>query len=791
MRLLFLIFFLITNIQAFAQIVRISGIIVNQDGDPVEGVAIRVSDSDKGAIANSAGEFGLNLSPGNYKVIFSHINYKERIEKLNASEDKFITVVLEEKFTTLEQVEIVGDREGQIRSQVSVSKIEPNAIKDLPTPFGEFNKILSTLPGVVAQNEFSSAYMVRGGNYDENLVYVNGITVYRPFLARAGWQEGLSFVNVDMIESVEFSSGGWQPRYGDKLASNLVVRYKKPDEFKASATAGLLGGAAHVEGRIKGAGIRYAAAARHKRWKYLLNTLETSGRYQPSFTDAQAFINFDLDHKNGANKKSGSEIDLLLSYARNRYFTIPENRETTIGNLMEGFIRLYIGFEGKEVMEYDTWQAGGKFTHSFSPVVKNELIVSGFKTREREYFDIEGGYRLCDVDKEIGSESFDKCIALRGIGTQYHHGRNRLEANLINIEDQLTLMTGNAGKLEAGVGLSHTVIDDFLQEYAFLDSADYVTVDESISARQSISYNNLSGYIQHSMDFREHSVAFGVRFLYTGYGNWLLASPRFQYAYRPGWNSDWVFKLATGIYRQPPFYREFRDREGQLHKGLKPQSSVHVIAGADHNLKIWGRAFKFIGEAYYKYLYHVIPYEVDNIRIRYLPGLEAKAYATGLDLRLSGEYVPGTESWLSIGFLTTREDIKNDGKGYLRRPSDQRLTASIFFEDHFANDPTMRMNLNVQFGAGLPFGPPGRVDQRTSFSGDFYERVDIGFSKLLSHKKREGKLFSRFWVAVEILNLFANENIASYTWIKDFNSRQYAVPNALSNRFVNLKLTVN
>ena len=744
----------------------------------------------RGAATDSSGRFELTLPAGPHEIAIQHVNYAPVVKRVVVEEgiETETRIVLKERLTTLEHVEIVGDREGQIRSQISVSKVEPRAVKDLPTPFGEFNKILSTLPGVVGQDEFSSAYMVRGGNYDENLVYVNGIPVYRPFLARAGRQEGLSFVNVDMVENVEFSSGGWQPKYGDKLSSNLVIRYKKPTRFRASATVGLLGGSAHVEGQIRNAGIQYAAATRHKRWKYLLNTLETEGRYQPSFSDLQAY--FHIDPGKGVRALK-SEFDLLLSYARNRYFTIPENRETTIGNLAQGFVRLFIAFDGKEIMEYDTWQAGGKFTHSFSSTLKNELVVSGFKAREREYFDVEGAYRLCDVDKQIGSHTFDRCLSLLGVGSQYSHARNRLEANLINVENQLSLMTGNAGKIEAGVGLSHAVIDDFLQEYSFLDSAGFVTVEESASSNKQISYDNFSGYLQHSFRAGEHTFAYGVRFLLTGIGDWFLASPRFQYAYQPQWKNDWAFKFATGIYRQPAFYREFRGLTGDALKTVIPQSSLHFIAGADHNLKIWRRDFKFSGEAYYKRLNHVIPYEVDNVRIRYLPNYEAKAYAAGFDLRLSGEYVPGTESWLSIGLLTTREDLQGDGKGFVRRPSDQRLTVGMFFEDHFANDPTMRMNLNIHFGSGLPFGPPGRVDQRTAFRGDFYERVDIGFSKMwpLTHSAR--KVFKNLSMAVEVLNLFANENVASYTWIKDFNNVQYAVPNALSGRFINLKATLN
>jgi hypothetical protein len=796
MRFFIFIFLILSNLPLWAQKATIAGTVVNQHHIPIEGVNIKIEIYNIGTSTNARGEFKLEVPAGNIEATFLHINYNITTARLTlaAGEIKNLHIVLEERIETLDQIEIFGETEIQIRSQASLLRLSPKAVKALPTPFGEFNKILSTLPGVVGQNEFSSAYMVRGGNFDENLVYVNDIPIYRPFLVRSGQQEGLSFVNTDLVGSVGFSSGGWQPRYGDKLSSSLNIEYKRPTRFDASLSAGLLGGTAHVEGLVENAGIKYLVGIRHKQWKYLLNTLETHGKYQPNFTDAQAFFNFDLSKRGGISKRSSSEVDLLMSYAHNRYNVIPESRETTLGNIFTDILKLYVGFEGKEVLEYNTYQVGTKFTHRFNPRVKNALIVSGFNTREREYFDVEGFYRLCDVDKRPGSETYNQCLSIRGTGTNYNHGRNRLEANLINVENQLSLLVGSSSKIEIGAGFNHSAIDDYLREFSFIDSADYVTIDESISSDNTFAHNQYTAYFQNTQNLiGGHVVTYGARFHYHDLNGQFLTSPRLQYAYHPGWTADWVFKFAAGLYRQPPFYREFRDRSGNLNTKIKAQSSLHFIVGIDHHLKIWDRDFKLVSEAYHKYLYDVIPYDVDNVRIRYMATNMAKAYAWGMDFRLSGEFIPGTDSWFSVGVLSTREDIENDGKGYIRRPTDQRVMVSMFLEDHFQNDPTMRMNLNLQFGTGLPFGPPYNPALRNALQGDYYARVDIGFSKMLASRKEvsQGGVFNHVWLGVEILNLLANENIISYTWVKDFNNVQYGVPNSLSSRFFNVKLTVN
>ncbi len=781
--LFFLIFFLI-SLSGYAQI-ALHGTIIDVEGEPIESANVQLPNYQLGTSSNQLGQFKL-LLPDNdiWKIRVTHINYQPLDTILylsNVSSDPVFQ--LKEAITTLSQVEIRGSQTQTVESQPSTFKIDPIAAKMLPTPFGEFNMLLSTLPGVVSNNELSSAYQVRGGNFDENLVYVNDIPVYRPFLIRAGQQEGLSFVNPDLVSGIQFSSGGWQSKFGDKLSSNLLIDYKKPQNFGGSVTLGLLGGAMHLEGASSDKKLSYLLGIRHKRSQYLLNTLETQGEYLPQFTDLQSFINYKISPK--------SELGVLMAYASNRYLVVPENRETTFGNLQEGFLRLFVAFDGREILEYDTYQSGLKYTHRFNKKFKSHLISSVMSTREREYQDLEGGYRLCDVNKQVGSRDFDQCLSIRGIGTNFTYARNRLNATVINTENRNELKLSNNNTLEFGVGVFHQVIDDMFQEYSFLDSADFVAVDYSVEEKQQINGAQFFGYLQDKMVIDSiHHFNVGVRVNYFDINRQLLISPRLQYAFFPKWKRETAIKFSLGYYQQPPFYREFRNYQGQLNLDLLAQSSIHMIAGFEHHLEFWGRPFNLSSEIYYKHLYNVVPYDVDNVRIRYLADNNATAYATGIDLRLSGEFVPGTQSWFSLSVLSTREDVENDGQGFIRRPSDQNINLGVYFEDYLPNDPTMRMNLNLLVGSGLPFGPPNNIRNRSAFNGEIYRRVDLGLSKLIKMNKMLGTN-GNLWLGVEILNLLGADNVISYSWIKDFNNLQYGVPNSLSARFLNIRAIVN
>lgn len=784
MKNFFVSIFLLVSISSYAQI-TLQGKVVDQKGEPIEGANIQLSNFNLGTSSDLAGKFSLVLpDQSSWNLRVTHINYYALDTTLNLSNVAANPVfILSESTKTLSQVEIRGSQTQEIEMQPSTIKIDPIAAKTIPTPFGEFNRLLITLPGVVSNNELSSAYQVRGGNFDENLVYVNDIPVYRPFLIRAGQQEGLSFVNPDLVSEIEFSSGGWQAKYGDKLSSNLLIDYKKPESFGGSVTLGLLGGALHMEGASRNKKLSYLVGLRHKRSQYLLNTLETEGEYLPQFTDLQSFVNYKINEK--------SELGVLMAYASNRYLVIPENRETTFGNLKEGFLRLFVAFAGREVLEYDTYQGGFKFSHQVSNKFKSHLITSVMTTREREYQDLEGGYRLCDVNKEVGSADFDRCLTIRGIGTNFTYSRNRLNATVITAENRNEIKLNENHQLEFGFGAFHQQIDDVFQEYSFLDSADFVNIDYQVDETNELNGTQFFTYLQDRLILNAvHHINLGVRLNYFDINDQILISPRLQYAFFPRWQREAAFKLSVGYYQQPPFYREFRNYQGQLNLDLLAQSSIHFIAGMEHNLEIWNRPFNLSSEVYYKHLYNVVPYDIDNVRVRYLAENNATAYATGIDFRLSGEFVPGTQSWFSLSFLSTREDVEGDGQGYIRRPSDQNINLGVYFEDYLPNDPTTRMNLSLFVGSGLPFGPPNDLRNRSAFNGEIYRRVDLGLSKLIKLEKLLGKN-GNLWLGAEILNLLGTDNVISFTWVKDFNNLQYAVPNSLSARFLNIRAIVN
>lgn len=785
----FIFFFCLLSSSGLAQEITINGTVRNEDGMPVADVNIGLKGTGAGTNTGSNGFFSLTVPvKDSLTLVFSHVEYISREKTIYPERKDEVTleVVLQWNTQLLNQVEISG-RNDQMRRQVSVVDIAPKSAVMLPSPFGEFNKVLSTLPGVTSNNELSSAYAVRGGNFDENLVYVNGIKIYRPFLIRAGQQEGLSFVNPSLVERIEFSSGGWQPKYGDKLSSSLNITYKKPRETAGSFTIGLLGGAAHLEGTNSGKTINYIIGARHKSSSYLLNTLEVEGEYRPRFSDIQSYINFDLDPASPGK----TELGLLLSFSRNRYFIEPSDRETTFGTFRRS-LRLFVDFEGREIMQYDTYQIGTKLSHTFSDRLSATLVLSNMYTREKEYFDVEGAYRLCDVNNDPSSSDFNKCIGLRGTGTNFSHARNKLNANIANTEMRATYRVNSQNTLEIGVGYANEIIDDELAEYTFTDSADYVTFSETVSSETELRSSRITGYVQNTFYFHgNQSLTYGGRLNYWDLNGQVLLSPRIQYALKPAWNRDVVLKAAAGFYQQPPFYRELRNFQGEINKDLKAQTAIHAIAGLDYNFQLWGRNFKFLSEAYYKYLYNVIPYDVDNVRIRYYAKNNATAYAAGVDFRVSGEFIEGAESWFSLGILTTREDVEGDGAGYIRRPSDQRVNLGIFFQDHIPNDPSVRVYLKLLYGSGLPFGPPNTPSLRSTFTGKAYRRVDIGFSKMINfkeeQKERRVKLKS-LWAGVEVLNLLGADNVISYTWIEDVNNQVFAVPNALSARFLNVKL---
>ncbi|MEQ8472433.1 MAG: carboxypeptidase-like regulatory domain-containing protein [Marinoscillum sp.] len=805
--------FLLLHLGCWAQTVLVSGKVLNEQSAPISGASVLLEGTKLGVITDESGNFNIRVPSGQNALVIAHIQYKTSVYPFDSGTDLEITIILKEKTTQLEDVE-VKDRSIYDDEVIPVQKVDAKSAKSLPSTFGDFNKILVTLPGVSSNNELSSAYSVRGGNFDENLVYVNDIPVYRPFLANAGRQEGLSFVNPEMVQDIEFYAGGWEPKYGDKLSSSLNIEYKEPDSLEGAVTIGLLGGTAYTGGNTDK--MSYLIGARHRDSRYLLNTLETKGQYFPTYTDVQAFFTFDLSSKRSLyiNK---TKLSILASYGRNRYLTEPVSQTTDFGSVQQNF-RLQTAFEGAEIMRYDTYQTGFRLTHRFNERLRTHFIGSALFTYEKEQFEVEGAYRLCDVNNNPNSSSFDQCVVQRGAGTNYDYGRNSLNANLYTAESRWEYLLNSNHVIEGGVGVMIQDIEDHIKEYSFIDSADYVNVTRSVFNDLHMRANQYYSYLQSTILWGDsiHALNLGVRAAYWDYNGQAVVSPRASYRLAPKWDQITTFKLSVGMYQQPPFYRELRTQDGDLRSKVYAQKSIHFIAGATRLFYMWDRPFLFTTDVYHKQLYDIIPYDIDNLRLRYYPDNLATGYARGVDFRIHGEFVKGTQSWFSLGFLRTKEDIIGDSYtayldangqeifpnqfnrdqivaeekrdiGQVRRPTDQRINIGAYFEDHMPGDPSLRVYLNLVFGSGYPFGPPESARYRNAFSGDEYYRADLGLSKKFNMSINN--FFNTIWVRAEVLNALAADNTLSYTWIQDVNGAQFAIPNSLSARFLNIKLS--
>lgn len=774
----------------YAQGNQITGRVLDEVGAPLIGVTVRNITDAQVTVTNNLGSYRLSTNKSSVSIQFSFVGYATQevtvdFEAAGAQITRDIQLVQEDQ--VLDEVEVSGEQDTGRTDPNTVIRLRGREAKNLPSPFGEFSQVLATLPGVANNNELSSAYSVRGGNFDENLVYVNGIPIYRPFLANSGRQEGLSFVNSDLVRDIRFFAGGWQAKYGDKLSSSLNIEYKSPETTEGSVSLGLLGGSGYIGGKLGNERSRYIVGVRHRDSRYLLNSLEVDGQYFPTFTDAQSLLTFDLSKKN-SSYINRTKLEFLLSYARNRYLTEPGSLTTEFGSVQRNF-RLQTAFIGREILNYDTYQAGWRLTHRLNQRFRTSFIGSVVRTNEQEDFDVEGAYRLCDVNNNPGSSSFDNCVTTIGVGTNYDYGRNELRALIANFESRNDVLLNERNFLEFGVGVSYQDIQDEINEYSFNDSVGFVSITGSTFNELELQSLQYTGYIQNTTILGDsaHIFNYGARVNYWDQNEEWLISPRMQYRYQ--FNPTTAIRFAVGVYNQPPFYRELRDREGDINENLLAQKSVHLILSVEKGYTMWGRDFIFSAEAYWKQLSDVVAYDVDNIRLRYFANNDARAFARGLDLRVNGEFIKGTQSWFSLGILRTEEDLENDELGFIRRPTDQTINLGVYFEDHLPKDPSMRVYLNMNIGSGYPFGPPGRDDLRNAFSGDEYYRVDLGLSKLFELPRH--KYLDNFLIRAEILNALAADNTLSYTWIEDVTGGSFAVPNSLSARFLNLRLITN
>ncbi|WP_317896848.1 TonB-dependent receptor plug domain-containing protein [Aurantibacillus circumpalustris] len=802
------------------------------DGEALERVVIGVKEDTKiTTYTNEKGFYSLSLESGKiYTLVYYDISHTAATHTLEAKGDQTITYspVLDFK-NTFETVEV---RDFKTSSQ-EIVVLDPKIISRIPGPSESVESIIKTQAGVSSNNELSSGYSVRGGNFDENLVYVNDIEVYRPFLVRSGQQEGLSFANPNMVSNIVFSAGGFDAKYGDKLSSVLDITYRKPLKFAGNASASFLGGNVQLEGISKNRLIAWNIGGRYRTNSYLLSSLDTklntSGGYRPSATDFQSFLTFDVNPK--------LKIEFLGNIASNKYLVKPVNRETDFGTVKDA-LRLTIYFDGQELMQYNTYMGGLSTTYRPNSKTKLKLIGSAYRANEQEVYTIQGQYYIDQLEADLGKPNFGQVAYNRGVGTFLNNGRNYLTASVYNLEHKGTRTINRNNEFLWGVREQYEKIEDKLGEWRTVDSAGYIVpyavneinLTDVYKTQITLPSWRSQGYMQfnHTATLRDSSnfrVSAGVRANHWTVNNQTVFSPRVSMAYKPNWKRDWLFKLSGGFYYQPPFYRELRNIDGTINKDVKAQRSIHIVFTSDYVFKMWNRPFKLMMSGYYKSLNDLVPYEIENVRIRYFANNNTQGYATGADIRINGEFVKGVESWATIGVLKTYEYSKDnihydyynkDGEkivrgytfdqvradsqkvdpGFIPRPTDQLITFGLFFQDNIPKFPAIKFNLNIQFGSGLPFGPPTHTRWQQVLRMPPYRRADAGLAYNVLKENREFKRKNYFnnlkemWIFLEVFNLLQIQNTVSYTWIADVTGNRYAVPNYLTNRQVNVKLQI-
>jgi hypothetical protein len=814
--LLFTIVLLFIGNFVFAQFARVKGIILDENNNPVENV--NISYQTKSTITNSNGFYTLTV-PANKKItlIFSHISLKKTTAtlELKTNEDFEFNVTMNDNAEQMGEVIVTAKNRKRIQG---ITTIEPEMIRKIPGANAGVENILKTLPGVYSNNELSTQYAVRGGNYDENLVYVNEVEVYRPFLVRSGQQEGLSFTNTDLVQNVDFSAGGFQSKYGDKLSSVLDITYRRPTKFGISTEASLLGGSLAIDAVSKNQKWSAITGIRYRDNSLLVNSQQTETNFKPTFADLQTNIIY--------NASTKLQWSFLGNISQNKYNYQPISRQTNFGTINEP-IALQVYYEGQEKDRYDTYFGAFKTTYKPSDNFTLKFITSAYHTLEQEYFDIFAGYYLGEVDTNIGSETFGGVTYSRAIGTQLNHARNDLDALIVNAEVK-GFHDIKKTQVEWGFKYTREDIRDRVVEWEVIDSAGFsinpprlnlpindqpynpyigpLVPFQNVRALNFATVDRLSGYAQlnRKTNLGNHDVWFNVgarmhQWKVNGanqVGNSQFEfSPRAQFAIKPDWEKDMVFRFSTGLYVQPPSYRELRDSNGSVIPNVKAQKSIHFVLSSDYSFKMWNRPFKLVSEAYYKILKDVNPYTLDNVRIRYAADNNAIAYAQGLDLRLNGEFVPGTESWFSFGYLKTEENI--DNRGYISRPTDQTLKFGILFQDYMPNLPSVKLYMNLVYNTGLPGGSPSYADPYL-YQNKMrdYRRADVGFFKVFTDNNKnlpKGhwlKKFKDLSAGMEIFNLFNNLNAITNTWVRDvYTKNQYGIPNYMTTRVFNFKIT--
>ena len=812
---LFFVIFLMGQFQMLAQTATLRGILLDELNTPIENA--NISANNVGTTSNSNGFYSLKI-PANKEVsvVFSHVSHKSVrvIFNLKNGQEFEFNPILKIEVEQIETVVITGTKRSDFEG---VTTISPQIIRTIKGAQPGVENLLKTLAGVNISNELSTQYSVRGGNFDENLVYVNGIEVYRPFLVRSGQQEGLSFVNTDMVQDLQFSAGGFQAKYGDKLSSVLDITYRKPTEFGVRADFSLLGGSITAEGVSKNNKLSALVGLRYRDNTLLVDAKETQTNYEPQFLDAQTYLNYKISSK--------FDLSFLGNISSNSYNYAPKTRQTNFGTLQNP-IALLVFYEGQEEDKYNTYFGALKGSYQVNENLSLQLITSSFHTTEQEYFDILAQYRLGEVNSNIGDENLGEVEFSEGIGGQINHARNDLDALITTVEHRGDFKK-NKNHFQWSIKYTNEDIRDRVVEWEVIDSAGFsinppnldqfdnqpytpntgpLAPYENTRARNATTVERLQAFAQWSkrstLGSNEVFYNFGVRthqWNVSGQNinskQQLVFSPRAQFSIKPNGKKDMLYRLSGGMYYQPPFYRELRNVNGAVNSNVKAQRSVHIVAGHEYSFQLWNRPFKLISEAYYKQLSNVNPYTVENVRIRYAANNDAKAYAYGLDVRLNGEFVAGTESWFSFGYLKTEEAI--EGRNFIARPMDQRLKFGVLFQDYVPKLPNMKMYLNLVYNTGVPGGSPSYADVY-SYQNRLpdYKRADIGMSYgIVSAKNRVKsgwkKYFKELAVGIEIYNIFDVQNSITNTWVRDvYSKRQYSIPNYLTPRVFNVRLNM-
>ena len=783
------IFMLCVAMYAQAQSFTLQGRVVDESGSPVEFASVSCLKQGKMTMTSLKGEYSLQLhSADSVEVRFSMVGYKTKIRVLRRPRGKqTLQVVLYNSDNELGEVTVTGTRIQSGQTQ----EIKKEHLKNLPSVSGNaVEELIQSQAGVSTHSELSSQYNVRGGSFDENSVYINNVEVYRPFLVRSGQQEGISVINPDMVEKIEFSTGGYEARYGDKMSSALNITYKRPKPFEASVSASLLGASAYVG--VSNKKVSWSNGLRYKTTRNLLGSLDTKGEYKPTFIDYQTYFTYTPNER--------WDINFLGNISNNHYNFSPEDRETNFGT-MENVKSFRVYFDGQEKDVFRTFFGSLGITRHFGKNTSLSLIASAFKTREQEKYDIQGQYWLTQTET---SENL-------GVGTYFQHARNYLNAHVESLK--LLLKTKQKRHdIEGALTFKKEHISENSVEYEMRDSSNYsiphtgkdLYMIYSMRAKNVLDANRIEAYIQDTYRFgggegqSHYTLNYGVRFAHWSYTKETILSPRVSLGIIPAFNENVTMRFAAGLYYQAPFFKEIRDTTtvngityAKLNNKAKSQRSIHFIAGYDYRFKLNNRQFKFTAEAYYKLLGNLVPYSVNNVKVVYYGDNESSGHAAGLDFKIYGEFVPGTDSWLSLSLMSTK--MKLNGVS-IPLPTDQRYALNLFFTDYFPGTDRWKMSLKLAFADGLPFSAPHRELESNSFRAPAYKRADIGLSyRLINNADNHNKKnpLRNLWLGVECLNLFGINNVNSYYWITDVTGQQYAVPNYLTGRQLNFRISAD